>query len=151
LCITDYAWNDPESYKKFTDNTNMPLTPRCAQGGFPGSTIVVPNTSYEIHTSCSSYTNHDLKKAVNQVWGPYNLSLGGILPSNLPTLVVSYRYSCDDSYNNCSNKEEYYFSQRYGLVQWIYYKLINGQYVQQNKSVFNTLSSGSVAPDFPCF
>ena len=42
---------------------------RCAKGGFPGSTITVPNTSYEIYTSCSNSTTHDLKQAVNQVWG----------------------------------------------------------------------------------
>ena len=32
LWITEHAWNDPQSYKKFLYNTNMPLAPRCAQG-----------------------------------------------------------------------------------------------------------------------
>jgi hypothetical protein len=151
LWITEYSWNDPYSYKKFTDNTNMPLAPRCAKGGFPGSTVTVPNTSYETYTSCSSHTTSDLKSAVNQVWGPYNMSFGGSLPNSMPTLVVSYRYSCDSSYSSCAYKEEYYLSQRYGLVQWVYYQLINGKYQQQNKSVFNQLSSGTTTPDFPCF
>jgi hypothetical protein len=151
LWITEYSWGDPKSYKKFSNNYNMPLTNRCAKGGFPGSTITVPNTSYEIYTSCSNSTTHDLKQAVNQVWGPYNLSLGGILPKNTPTLVVSYRYNCDSTYNNCGDKEEYYLQQRYGLVQWIHYTLVNGSYDQQQKSVFNTLKSGTATPNFQCF
>src|SRR5690242_609693 len=104
LWITEYAWNDPQTYKKFSRNTNMPFTPRCAKGskgGFPGSTIRVSDTSYDIHTSCHSFTTHNLMKGVNQVWGPYQLSFGGDLPRNMPTLVVSYRYNCNTNYQNC--------------------------------------------------
>jgi hypothetical protein len=151
LWITEYAWSDPTTYKKFSYNTNMPFTPRCAKGGFPGSTIAVPNTSYDIYTSCSKYTRHSLGKAVNQVWGPYSMSFGGNLPSNLPTLVVSYRYSCDNTYSNCSDKEEFYLTQKYGLVQWVHYVLWNGKYQQQQKSVFNALNWGTATPNFACF
>jgi hypothetical protein len=151
LWITEYSWNDPTSYKKFSGNTNMPFAPRCAKGGFPGSTVTVPDTSYEIYTSCTSYTTHTLKQAVNQVWGPYNLSFGGSLPNNTPTLVLSYRYNCDSAYNSCGDKEEYYLQQKYGLVQWIHYSLINGTYQQQQKSVFNQLTSGTTTPKFQCF
>jgi hypothetical protein len=151
LWITEYAWSDPHTYKKFSYNTNMPLAPRCAKGGYPGSTIAVPDTTYDVYTSCKNHTTHNLKKAVNQVYGPYNLSLGGSLPNNLPALVVSYRYSCDSAYSNCSNKEEFYLSQKYGLVQWVYYVLVSGKYQQQQKSVFNTMKSGKTTPDFACF
>jgi hypothetical protein len=129
----------------------MPLAPRCAKAGYPGSTITVPNTYYQIHTSCNTYTLTNLKYAVNQVWGPYYYSFGGSLPSNMKTMVVSYRYNCSNSYNNCSDKEEYYLGQRYGLVQWVHYTLSNGAYVQQQKSVFNQIASGSATPYFPCF
>lgn len=151
LWITEYAWNDPRSYKKFLSNTNMPFAPRCAQAGFPGSTITVADTSYAIFTDCNSSTVHDLKKAVNQVWGPYNYSLGGDLPKNLPTLILSYRYNCDDNYGNCGDKEEFYLAQQYGLVQWVHYSLIKGSYQQQQKSVFNKLMAGTTAPRFQCF
>lgn len=151
LWITEYAWGDPNTYKKFSANTNMPLAPRCAKAGFPGSTIKVSNTSYDIYTDCNNHTTHDLKNAINQVWGPYATSLGGDLPKNLPTLVVTYRYDCDATYGNCANREAYYLTQRYGLVQWVYYKLIDGKYQQQNKSVFNSLTPGTVDPDFTCF
>ena len=48
------------------------------------------------------------------------------------------------------DKEEYYISQRYGLVQWIHYPFANGIYVQQ-KTILNKLVVGVVAPYFPCF
>ena len=149
--ITEYSWNSPTTYKKFTNNTNMPFAPRCAKGGFPGSTIKVPNTSYDIHTSCQSYTTHTLKMGINQLWGPYKISLGGNLPGNLPTLILSYRYNCDVSYGNCGDKEEFYFAQRYGLVQWVHYALISGKYQQQQKSVFNQVTSGTAVTNFSCF
>ena len=151
LWITEYAWSDPATYKKFRYNTNMPLAPRCAKAGKPGSTITVPDTSYDIYTDCQHYTTHNLRKAVNQVWGPYSMSFGGNLPANLPTLVVSYRYICDNSYSNCGDKEEFYLTQKYGLVQWVHYALISGKYQQQQKSVFNTLKSGTTTPNFVCY
>jgi hypothetical protein len=88
---------------------------------------------------------------VNEVWGPYNTSFGGALPDNLPTLVVSYRYNCDQSYGNCWDKEEYYLTQRYGLAQWIHYTLQGGNYQQVQKSVFNSLAWGTTSPSFQCF
>ena len=142
---------DPNTYKKFTYNTNMPLAPRCAKAGYPGSTLTVPDTSYDIYTSCTHSTRHNLRQAVNQVYGPYTMSFGGNLPNNLQTLVVSYRYSCDNAYSNCTNKEEFYLAQKYGLVQWVYYVMVNGKYQQQQKSVFNTLKSGNTTPNFSCF
>jgi hypothetical protein len=79
------------------------------------------------------------------------MSFGGNLPNNLATMVVSYRYNCDNAYSNCSNKEEFYFTQKYGLAQWVYYVLVNGKYQQQQKSVFNALKSGTATPNFACF
>jgi hypothetical protein len=65
--------------------------------------------------------------------------------------VLSYRYNCDANYQSCGDKEEYYLQRRYGLVQWVHYSLISGKYQQQQKSVFNKLSSGTAVPNFPCF
>lgn len=151
LWITEYAWNDPTSFKKFFRNTNVPLAPRCAEGGFPGSRIKVDDTSYGIYTDCTHYTVHNLKKAVNEVWGPYNYSFGGDLQQKLPTLVVSYRYNCNEAYGNCGDKEEYYLTQRFGLVQWVHYTLEDGKYQQAQKSVFNKFTVGASMPKFQCF
>jgi hypothetical protein len=150
LWVTEYSWKNPETFKKFV-GTNVPFTERCAKGGFPGSVIAVPDTTYSINTSCGQSTTHNLGRAVNEVWGPYRLSFGGMLPSDLPTLVVSYRYNCNASYESCSDKEEFYLTQRYGMVQWTHSILKDGDYEQQQKSVFNELKGGTVAPNFPCF
>lgn len=151
LWITELNWLNPQSFKKFANNTNMPLVPRCAQAGYPGSTITVPDTSYQTYTDCTHFTTQDLLNAVNEVWGPYYLTLGGDLPANLKVLVASYRYNCDGNYSNCGDKEEYYLAKRYGLVQWAHYTLVNGNYQMQQQTMFNQLVAGGTTPYFPCF
>ena len=151
LWITELNWADPHTFKKFANNTNMPLVPRCAKAGFPGATIYVPNTSYQTYSDCTHYTTRNLLKGVNQVWGPYSITLGGNLPSNLKVLVASYRYNCNSSYGSCGDKEEYYLAQKYGLVQWAHYSLVKGTYELKQKTVFNKLVSGGTTPSFPCF
>lgn len=151
LWITELNWNDPHTFKKFANNTNLPLVPRCAKAGFPGSTIRVPNTSYQTYSDCTHYITQNLLKGINQVWGPYKITLGGNLPNNLSVLVASYRYNCDVNYSNCGDKEEYYLAQKYGLVQWVHYSLIKGVYQMQQKTIFNKLVSGVTQPSFPCF
>jgi len=151
LWITELNWNNPQTFKKFAGNTNMPLAPRCAKAGFPGSVIRVPNTSYQTYSDCTHYITQNLKQGINQVWGPYWITLGGSLPLSLKVLVASYRYNCDVNYANCSDKEEYYLAQKYGLVQWVHYSLVNKAYQMQQKTVFNQLASGATTPNFPCF
>jgi hypothetical protein len=151
LWITESDWNDATTYKKFTYNKNVPLVQRCAKAGFPGSSIKVPNTSYQAFTDCNHYTTHGLLKSINELWGPYKLSMGGTLPAGLNVLVASYRYNCDNNYTNCGDKEEYYLTQKYGLVQWVHYVLKNGLYQMQQKTLFNQLTKGTAAPAFACF
>jgi len=155
LWITEMSWTVPQSYKKFTNNTNLPLVPRCATAGTPGSTIKVSNTNFDLHTNCSQSCSITLglQTSINQVWGPYTYSFGGDLPANLKTLMISYRYNCDTNYSNCGDKEEYYLTQKYGLVQWVHYIRIpaTGAYAQLQKTIFNKLVAGVVTPDFPCF
>ncbi|MCU1271107.1 MAG: hypothetical protein JWN74_2401 [Acidobacteriaceae bacterium] len=155
LWVTELSWTVPQSYKKFTNNTNLPLVPRCATAGTStaGSTIKIANTNFDLHTNCSQTCSVTLglQSGINQVWGPYYYSFGGSLPNNLKTLVISYRYNCDANYQNCVDKEEYYVSQRYGLVQWVHYVLANGVYAQLQKTIINKLVVGVVTPDFPCF
>ena len=113
------------------------------------------NTNYDLHTNCSQTCSVTLglQNGINQVWVPYYLSLGGSLPSNLKTLVISYRYNCNANYQNCNDKEEYYVTQRYGLVQWIHYIRIpaNGTYAQLQKTIFNKLVVGVVTRIFRAF
>ena len=153
LWITELSWTVPQSYKKFTSNTNLPLVPRCAVAGFPGSKVTSTNTNYDLHTNCSNSCSVTLglQTSINQVWGPYTVSLGGSLPANMPVLVIRYNYNCNSSFANCLDREEYWINKRYGLVQWDHYVLANGTYVQLQKTIFNKLVVGVVTPYFPCF
>jgi len=82
LWITELSWVVPQSYKKFTNNTNLPLVPRCATAASPGSVVKVSNTNYDLHTNCSQSCSVTLglQNSINEVWGPYYLSLGGACP-----------------------------------------------------------------------
>jgi hypothetical protein len=154
---TEYNWNDSTSYKAF--NSAMPWSPRCVNKPPAGTygtklaSITLPSTPYIIHGSnCLASSNNNLGYVVNEIWGPTPLSLGGSLGTNALTLTLSYRYSCSSSYDNCRYKETFDFQRPYGLVRWIYYLLQNGQYVQQNQTVYNNkVSGGSPVPDHPCW
>jgi hypothetical protein len=154
---TEYNWSDPTSYKAF--NSAMPWSPRCANKPPAGTygtklaSITLPSTPYIIHGSnCLASSNNNLGYVVNEIWGPTPLSLGGSLGTNALTLTSSYRYSCTSSYDNCRYKETFDFQRPYGLVRCIYYLLQNGQYVQQNQTVYNNkVSGGSPVPDHPCW
>jgi hypothetical protein len=151
LWVTEYNWNNPNTYKKFTYNTNLPLAPRCAKAGFPGTTIKVPNTAYDTYTDCNHHYTQNLLKSINEIWGPYNMKFGGNLPANLQILVDSYRYNCNSNYQNCMDKEEYYLSKRYGLVQWVHSALVSGKYQVKQVTYFNTIVAGGTSPSFACF
>jgi hypothetical protein len=153
LWVTEQNWTDPYTYKASHNRTNMPLTPRCAKGGQnqPGTTVKATDTTFDIVNSCTNKVMMNLGTMINDVWGPFQMSFGGDLPANMPTLIVSYRYNCDVNYSNCNDREQYYLSQRYGLVRWDHSKLTNGQYVQDNFTVYNrVVAGGPPTPMFPC-
>src|ERR1700745_450953 len=153
----EHNWSDPTSYKAF--NIAMRWSPRCVNmppAGTYGTklaTIKVPSSPYTIYeSSCMASSTKNLGYVINEIWGPTPMSLGGSLSANALTLTLSYRYSCNSSYDSCQYKETFDFQRPYGLVQWTYYVLQNGQYVQQNKTVFNQkVSGGSPVPDHPCW
>jgi hypothetical protein len=154
LWVTEYDWNDPTTYKGFVNP--MPWMPRCidipeqAEGKI--SSILITDSNYNTYLhGCAQQQTQDLGHVVNEVWGPFQMSLGGNLPPNEKTLELSYRYGCDSTYDNCSYKETFDFQKHLGLVRWTYYTLQNGTYVQQNQSVFNTMAGGGAPkPYTPC-
>jgi hypothetical protein len=157
LWVTELDWKNPRTFKAFKSPTkgkfNLPLVPRYARGGYPGSTIKISDSTYQIHSDCSTYVTKNLGHVVNEVWGPYKETLGGQLPANLQTLVISYRYSCDLNYANCRNKEEFHLAKPYGLVKWQHQSLgVNGSYnPPDNVSYFNKMASGQTTPITACF
>lgn len=157
LWVTELDWQNPRSFKVFHSpklgKYNLPLVPRFARGGYPGSSVKISDSSYEIHSDCDTFTTKNLGHVINEVWGPYKESLGGQLPNNLQTLVISYRYSCDANYSNCANKEEFHVAKPYGLVKWQHQRLgTNGMYnPPDNVTYFNRVVSGQTSPVTSCF
>lgn len=157
LWVTELNWLNPRTFKVFHSPSlgkfNLPLVPRYAVGGYPGSKIKISDSSYEIHSDCNSFVTKNLGHVINEVWGPYRESLGGQLPNDIQTLVISYRYTCDVNYSNCANKEEYHLAQPYGLVKWQHQSLgANGTYnPPDNVTVFNQIAVGQVTPLTSCF
>jgi hypothetical protein len=157
LWVTELNWKNTHTFKAFhsgkSGNFNMPLAPRFARGGYPGSTITVSDSTYQIHSDCNKFVTKNLGYVVNEVWGPYQERLGGDLPEDLTTLVISYRYTCDAHYANCQNKEEYHLAKPYGLVKWQHENLrADGTYGPPDKvTVFNHMEAGQTKPVTACF
>lgn len=157
LWVTELDWSNPRSFKMFNSPTlgyyNEPLAPRYSPAGYPGSSIKITDTTYEIHTDCDTFTTHHLGYGINEVWGPYTESLGGDLPDNLTTMVISYRYTCNPNYDHCGSKEAYHFAQPYGLVEWEHFPLqADDTYGKpDNVTIFNKLVPGQVKVDTVCF
>jgi len=157
LWVTELDWKDPNTFKVFNSpelgRFNLPLTPRFAKAGYPGSTVKISDSTYEIHSDCKTFTTHHLGHVINEVWGPYKENLGGGLPPDLETLVISYRYNCDADYGNCRDKEEYHLAQPYGLVKWQHERLqADGTYGSPDSvTSINRLMEGQVQPVTTCF
>jgi len=157
LWVTELDWQNPRTYKVFNSPNlgkfNLPLVPRWAKGGYPGSTITISDSTYEIHSNCYSYSTKNLGHVVNELWGPYKETLGGDLPPNLKTLVISYRYACDANYSNCKDKEEFHVARPYGLVKWQHQSLqSNGTYAPaDNVTYMNRVVAGQTTPITSCF
>jgi hypothetical protein len=139
--ITEQDWNNPYTYKIF--EKAIPWMPRCVNASTIGkvaSILLTPDqTKFDLHVSCRDYTTHDLGYVVNEIW------------ANLPTLTLSYRYSCDNNYDACKYKETFAMQNGVGLTQWTYYTLQNGVYVQQNQTNHGAISIGSITPKHPCW
>jgi hypothetical protein len=151
LWVTEDIWSQPDSFKKSLKDTNMPLMPRCAVAGKPGSSIESDDTSFEIVKHCVTQRKSNLGKMLTAVWGPNQMSFGGDIPDDVDTLIVTYRYNCDKHLEVCHDREEFFLTQRYGLVQWNHSKWKKGAYAQDNLTVYNRLAEGGPStPVFPC-
>lgn len=157
LSVTELDWQNPRTFKVFHSpklgKYNLPFVPRYAKPGYPGSSIKISDSTYEIHSDCNTFVTKSLGHVINEVWGPYKESLGGQLPNNLETLVISYRYSCDATYSNCKNKEEFHLAKPYGLVKWQHQALgAEGTYdPPDHVTYFNKVASGQTTPVTACF
>jgi hypothetical protein len=146
-------WEDNRAFKKFSYNTNNPIVSRTAQGGFPGTRVVASSGANQVYKDCTYCGWRDEGNIVHEVWGPYDIDMGGDIGLQ-SILKITYFRGCIDTSDTstCEWAETNWYSQRYGWVRWTEYQNVGGTFqVSAGPSVFNLLVSGSPTPDFPCF
>lgn len=188
--ITENVWTDPNTFKKFNNGSGSPTADysmrwaaRCAAPGGENSSFWNPgkgaqpySTRSEIHSSCSSFTESDVKNALLEVkststYTVYDHRTNPATAVPVTTMPLQYSWGCSSqSVKTCSDREVFDYAidtglnpvdnvkHSYGLVQWRHYKNsarpTGENWVLDNTTVHNHLqaTSGSDGvPDFPCF
>lgn len=153
---TENVWNDPHTFKRF--ETPRQWTPRCIdipESPRVLSTIQHPtaSTKYGIYTSCTTFTIHYLSNGLNQVVGPYMMTIGKLPPT--PTLDLRWYYGCDTNYRNCHYHEDFYLQNtaKRGLVSWVYsIRQADGTYKVENTTIHDDpVKMAEIVPQHPCW
>jgi hypothetical protein len=140
---TELNWSDNSSFKRFVND--LPIAARCITAGQPGPTIKVANTTFKFYRSCSSYQSSTLGTSINSLDAPVLMDVGGNV-GKAYTRVLHYRYDCDSNYRNCSDEEQFFLANGYGLWQWKHYK----NNVFKASAVMNHLQQGVAYDTLPC-
>jgi hypothetical protein len=140
---TELNWTNNSSFKRFAHD--FPIAARCITAGKPGPTIKVSNTTFYFYQSCSAYKSSNLGTAVNDLDGPALMNAGGNL-GYVWTRVLHYHYDCNSNYQSCSDEEQFYLANGYGLWQWKHYK--HGSLAAA--AVMNNMKSGYAKETLPC-
>jgi hypothetical protein len=146
---TELVWTNPTSFKRF--NVDLPLAKRCVQVGLSGQSIKIAkaNANYTSYANCLPTLTQNLGYVLNLVSPPKLVNTGGNL-GTIQTRVLSYRYSCDSTYQNCEYQEKFFLGYRVGLYDWQYSLNIGGVFMMVQESKINQFKSGSATPYLPC-
>lgn len=140
---TELNWTNNSSFKRFVHD--LPIAARCVAAGKPGPQIKVANTTFNYYSSCSAFASSNIGTSVNDLDAPLLMSAGGNV-GQVWTRVLHYHYDCDKNYNNCSDEEQFYLANGYGLWQWKHYK--NGSL--KGSALMNKVKSGKAYKILPC-
>lgn len=81
LWVTELDWQNPRTFKAFKSSKlgkfNLPLAPRFASAGYPGSSIKISDSTYEIHSDCDSFVTKDLGHVTTRSGDPTKNRLAG--------------------------------------------------------------------------
>lgn len=167
---TTYNWGSAtgQDYKQQLANGAYGLLAmdRCTVPG-SGSLIANTDTRYVRKVYCSVHCTQDLGAGV-KFWvdGPFTVTYGGNLPSNIQVLKLTYMYNCATAsgtgryadVSQCKDYEAYYLSKTYGLLRWeLYHRDITDfgvQFTKKDRITYNQLVgpfAGSANPYHPCF
>lgn len=140
---TELNWMDNTSFKRFVHD--LPIAARCVTAGKPGPQIKVANTTFKYYQSCSAYKSSTIGTSVNVLDAPSLMNTGGNI-GQVWTRVLHYHYDCDQNYQHCSDEEQFYLANGYGLWQWRHYK--NG--VLKGAATMNQMHQGDGYETLPC-
>lgn len=148
---TENLWTNPASFKSFVSSNwpggGIPFCPRYLIDATPRvyGPWVTKDSSFRLYSSCSAFTESNLGQVQTQAFGPVPMALDDTL-GTLNCIIVEYQWS------NGAVMETFIFAEGYGWVWWSSSMMVNGGYVLQQMSVFNTVAAGGSAgfAPFPC-
>jgi len=140
---TELNWINNSSFKRFAHD--LPIAARCVTAGKPGPPIKVANTTFKYYQSCSAYKSSNLGTAVNDLDAPVLMNAGGNI-GYVWTRVLHYHYDCNSNYQSCSDEEQFYLANGYGLWQWRHYR--KGSL--SGSALMNNMKPGSAGQMLPC-
>ena len=140
---TELVWDDNTTFKRFA--SDLPIAARCVASDAPGPEIQVADTSFQYFSSCSPYKSSKLGTARNDLDAPVLMDTGGSL-GQVATRVLHYHYHCDSAFQNCTDEEQYFLADGYGLWQWKHYQ--NG--LLANSTLIDNIASGAASGTLPC-
>jgi hypothetical protein len=140
---TELTWTDSSTFKRFVND--LPIAERCVPEGKAGVEIKVWDTRFQYYASCRAYKTSDLGTAVNTLDAPALMNVGGNV-GQVWTRVLHYRYNCGTNFKNCSDEEQFYLANGYGIWQWKHYR--GGALVKT--TLENDLQNGEGSGGLPC-
>jgi hypothetical protein len=140
---TELIWTNNTTFKRFVND--LPIAARCVPESGPGPEIKVSNTGFQYYSSCTAYKESNLGTAVNQLDKPELMNAGGDI-GQVWTRVLHYNYNCNSDFQKCTDQEQFYLANGYGLWQWRHYQ--NGALV--SSTVMNEMEAGTTNATLPC-
>lgn len=149
--ITENVFQNPNSFKIFASkswsgaNGAIVWCPRFID---PTSTpIVTTDSSFRIYSDCKNFQVSTLGGPIFTRYALTKFSPGGSFGSvTIDCLQVDYQWN-----PGLTVLERHIYGKAFGLVSWQTFNLVNGQYVQQKQTLFNTMvAAPNPKPQFPC-
>jgi hypothetical protein len=140
---TELVWTNNATFKRFVHD--LPIAARCVTEGEAGPEIRVKDTSFEYYSSCKPYKRSQLGTAVNDLDAPALMDTGGNI-GQVWTRVLHYHYNCNADFEQCTDEEQFFLANGYGLWQWKHFK--NGVLVKT--TLINNIEEGASNASLPC-
>lgn len=110
---TEWNWTQGQ-FKRFVQD--MPLAARCVASGEPGPEVKVQNTQFKYYANLRGLaTRVRLAPLSTTLTSHYKWTSGNVGVQWVR--VLHYHYNCDSKYQNCTDEEQFYLANGYGLWQ----------------------------------